>query len=130
MRRQPLLDLLQIHECYRPLLEVGRRLGCDPRRVSASSRFISDPVTGGANLALRVFAAMLRHTAAEGITHDLCWVDEDRLAGRLSLGYVNTRTRILDAEGNPMQILSLEVGPRAGKQGTVHRLIRRVVRAA
>ena len=131
VRREKLHDVLKRDDRLAPLLGVAQRLGSDPRRVSTTCRFIIDPTaSSGANLALRVFAAMLKQSADENITHDLCWADEGRVQGRLRLGYQDARTRILDASGEPMQVLALKVGSRASGKGSFTRLIRRSVRAA
>lgn len=131
LRRQPLLDVLKGEDRFKALLGVAHRLGSDPRRVSTSSRFIIDPlVYSGANLALRVFAAMLRKSAVEGMTHELCWADEAQQSGRLRLGYVDARTRILDTDGAPMQVLSLKVGRQRTEGSSIFRFFRRVMNAA
>ena len=131
LRRQPLLDVLKAEDRFKALLGVAHRLGSDPRRVSTSSGFIIDPlVSSGANLALRIFATMLRKSAVEGIAHELCWADEGQQQGRLRLGYVDARTRILDIDGAPMQVLSLKVGRRTTEGSSISRFFRRVMNAA
>ena len=129
VRRQSLLEVLETNDRYEPLLRVAQRLTADPRKMTVSSRFIIDPSTGGANLALRVFASMLRSGVSEGISHDLCWCDESRLHGRLRLGYEDAQVRLLDDSGEPAQILSLPVAAKDAPPSSLVRLVRRVMAA-
>lgn len=129
VRRQSLLEVLKTNDRYEPLLRVAQRLTADPRKMTVSSRFIIDPSTGGANLALRVFASMLRSGVSEGISHDLCWCDESRLHGRLRLGYEDAQVRLLDDSGEPAQILSLPVAVKDVPTSSLVRLVRRVIAA-
>lgn len=129
VRRQTLMDVVEADQRYEPLLRVARRLGGNPRKMTVTSRFIIDPSMGGANLALRVFASMLRAGVNEGISHDLCWCDEKRLHGRLRLGYEDAQVRLLDDSNEPAQILSLPVATKENTSPSLVRLVRRVMAA-
>ena len=98
--------------------------------MTYSSRFIIDPESGANNLALRVFAAMLRAGVKENITHDFCACDEHRLLGRNRLGYREMNVRILDENGTPNQLLVLPVATQGTEVRPLARLLRRVVKAA
>ena len=129
VRRQPLMDVLAASDRYEPLRHVAMQLGGDIDTMSVSGRFIIDPAPGGANLALRVFASMLRAGAREGITHDLCWCDESRLHGRLRLGYADAQVRMLDDLGEPSKILTLGIAAKVSGPNSIIRLVRRVIAA-
>ena len=129
VRRQSLENVLDSNDRYQPLLRVAMRLSEYPGRMTVSSRFIIDPLPGGANLALRVFASMLRAGASEGISHDLCWCDESRLHGRLRLGYQDAQVRLLDDNDEPAKVLSLSVSAKTSGSTSLARLVRRVIAA-
>lgn len=130
IRRVPILRVLDSGESVEPLRRAGEGLDRDLRRITVSSRFIIDPDTGGANLALRLFASMLRLGMQERLSHDICLCDQHRLQGRLRLGYKDLRIQMSDDRGNAQQILALPVVGRSSNDRPIVRLMRKVVNAA
>ena len=130
IRRVPILRMLDSTESLKPLRRAAESLDRDLRRITVSSRFIIDPDTGGANLALRLFASMLRLGMQERLSHDICLCDQHRLQGRLRLGYKDLRVQMLDDRGDLQQILALPVVDQSSTDRPIVRLMRKVVNAA
>ncbi len=128
--RQPLKTVLDSSQRFDGLRKAAAQYGSDLKRMTYSSRFIIDPESGANNLALRVFAAMLKVGVSEKITHDFCACDERRLHGRNRLGYLEMKVRMLDEKGAPNQLLVLPLASQETEVRPLARLLRRVVRAA
>ena len=128
--RQPLNAVLNSSHRCSVLKNVAVQYGGQIDRMTYTSRFIIDPESGANNLALRVFAAMLKAGVKEQITHDFCACDERRLLGRNRLGYREINVRMLDEHGNPNQLLVLPLATQDAEVRPLTRLLRRVVRAA
>ena len=130
IRREPLTRVLEANACHEPLQRLAETLKADLARVTVSSRFIIDPASVGGNLALRLFASLLRIGMQEGVSHDFRLCGESRAQWRLRLGYVSGETQLLDADGSPRQVLWLPIAGRKPSERSVVRLVRKSVRAA
>jgi len=128
--RQPLQAVLDSSPRFAMLEHSAMKYGGRIEKMSYSSRFIIDPESGANNLALRVFAEMLKAGVQENISHDFCACDEHRLLGRNRLGYREINVRMLDEHGSPNQILVLPIANQDTEVRPLARLLRRVVRAA
>ncbi len=130
VRREPILRVFSQGDRHDLMQQVADQNKVDLLKATISSRFIIDPQTVGGNLALRLFASMLRIGMNEGVSHDFCWCDQQRLQWRLRLGYVHTGAEIIDDQGNPKQVLMLPVAARNRSNRSVVRLVRNSTRAA
>lgn len=130
IRREPIQRVLKADVRHEPLQRVAETLNADLSTVTVTSRFIIDPASVGGNLALRLFASLLRIGMEEGVSHDFCWSGESRAQWRLRLGYVDTGIRMTDASGSPQQILRLPMTRRKTSERSVVRLVRNSVLAA
>ena len=130
IRREPLMRVLRANACHDPLQRLAETLKADPASVTVSSRFIIDPTSAGANVALRLFASLLRINMQEDVSYDFCLCGKSRAQWRLRLGYVNAGIRLSDANDLTQQVLWLPIARRNAGERSVVRLVRKSVRAA
>ena len=109
--------------------ELTEKLAVNPALTTVSSRFIIDPGSPGGNLALRLFACMLRVGVQEGLSHDFCCCDQRKFQWRLKLGYRKSGF-FMQVGGMRQEILTLPISRVENNSRPVVRLVRSSVVAA